>query len=246
MDVRTARADGVLVGGEEPLTAATAGGHLELISEFEVGVDGHVNPHQHPTHEFYLVTAGRGLMTIAGEEREIGVGDLVVIASGAVHSLRPAGQEAIRCFCFAVADADAPPIDYGSDGEDTPAPAPAQAPAPVAPGLEVRSAAAITPSLEHRGTVAVWWIVPPRALRDVTLGGRLGSVTAVTLSAGDHDVAPRPAQHVYAVLEGTAEVACDSERRAVATGDVVLVGPHHAHRLTGDARVLAVAYEVAA
>jgi mannose-6-phosphate isomerase-like protein (cupin superfamily) len=244
MDIRAAHADGVLVAGEDPLVAATAGGHLELISEFEVGVDGHVNPHQHPTHEFYLVTAGRGLMTIAGEEREIGVGDLVVIASGAVHSLRPAGQEAIRCFCFAVADAGAPPIDYGSDGEGTPAPA--QAPAQVAPGLEVRAAAAIAPSLEHRGTVAVWWIVPSRALRDVTLGGRLGPVATLTLSAGELDVAARPAQHVYAVLDGTAEVACGSERRAVATGDVVLVGPHHAHRLTGDARVLAVAYEVAA
>ena len=49
----------------------TDGGFLELVSEFEVAGGGLVDPHSHPTHEFYYVTAGRGLMTIDGEEREI-------------------------------------------------------------------------------------------------------------------------------------------------------------------------------
>ena len=57
----------------------TAGGHLELVSEFEVAGGGLVDPHSHPTHEFYYVTAGKGIMTIAGEEREISQGDLVHI-----------------------------------------------------------------------------------------------------------------------------------------------------------------------
>ena len=34
----------------------TKGGHLELVSEFEVAGGGFVDPHQHPTHEFYYVT----------------------------------------------------------------------------------------------------------------------------------------------------------------------------------------------
>ena len=34
----------------------TRGGHLELVSEFEVAGGGLVDPHQHPTHEFYYVT----------------------------------------------------------------------------------------------------------------------------------------------------------------------------------------------
>src|SRR4029077_5203781 len=67
----------------------TAGGHLELVSEFEVSGGGFVDPHSHPTHEFYYVTAGRGLMTIADETREIAQGDLVHIPPDAVHSLRP-------------------------------------------------------------------------------------------------------------------------------------------------------------
>ena len=36
----------------------TKGGHLELVSEFEVAGGGFVDPHHHPTHEFYYVTVG--------------------------------------------------------------------------------------------------------------------------------------------------------------------------------------------
>ena len=91
----------------------TAGGHLELVSEFEVSGGGFVDPHSHPTHEFYYVTAGRGLMTIGDETREIAQGDLVNIPPDAVHSLRPVSDHApIHCFCFAVAVPGAGAIDY--------------------------------------------------------------------------------------------------------------------------------------
>ena len=76
---------------------------------------GLVDPHHHPTHEFYYVTAGRGLMTIGDETREIAQGDLVHIPPDAVHSLRPVSDHApIHCFCFAVAVAGAGEIDYTS------------------------------------------------------------------------------------------------------------------------------------
>ena len=91
----------------------TAGGHLELVSEFEVSGGGFVDPHSHPTHELYYVTSGRGLMTIGDETREIAQGDLVHIPPDAVHSLRPVSDHAaIHCFCFAVAVAGAGEIDY--------------------------------------------------------------------------------------------------------------------------------------
>ena len=38
----------------------TLGGHLELVSEFEVMGGGEVHPHNHPTFEFYYVLSGRG------------------------------------------------------------------------------------------------------------------------------------------------------------------------------------------
>ena len=47
----------------------TDGGYLELANEFEVAVGGEVFPHTHPTHEFYFVMTGEGVMTIADEER---------------------------------------------------------------------------------------------------------------------------------------------------------------------------------
>jgi quercetin dioxygenase-like cupin family protein len=91
----------------------TDGGYLELVSEFEVAGGGMVDPHAHPTHEFYYVTAGRGIMRIGEEEREIGPGDLVHIPPNAVHSLRPVSANApIHCFCFAVGLPGAGPVDY--------------------------------------------------------------------------------------------------------------------------------------
>jgi quercetin dioxygenase-like cupin family protein len=94
----------------------TEGGFLELVSEFEVQGGSQVNPHKHPTHEFYYVTNGRGIMVIEGEECPISQGDLVHIPPDAVHSLRPISKNAsIHCFCFAVAVKGAPPIDYTSN-----------------------------------------------------------------------------------------------------------------------------------
>jgi len=91
----------------------TRGGHLELVSEFEVAGGGMVDPHNHPTHEFYYVTSGRGIMAIGDEEREIRQGDLVHIPPSMVHSLRPVSDNApIHCFCFAVAEPGAGPVDY--------------------------------------------------------------------------------------------------------------------------------------
>ena len=92
--------------------AITDGGFLELVSEFEVAGGGEVDPHSHPTHEFYYVTSGRGLMRIADEEHEIVQGDLVHIPPNAVHSLRPISDHApIHCFCFAVGLKDAGEVD---------------------------------------------------------------------------------------------------------------------------------------
>jgi quercetin dioxygenase-like cupin family protein len=94
----------------------TLGGHLELVSEFEVLGDGEVHPHKHPTFEFYYVLFGRGIMTIEGESREIRQGDLVKIPPGAVHSLKPASRNAsIRCLAFAMAVEGAPVVDYSSE-----------------------------------------------------------------------------------------------------------------------------------
>ena len=90
----------------------TEGGYLELANEFEVPVGGEVYPHTHPTHEFYFVMTGRGVMTVGDDHRDVAPGDLVYIPPEAVHSLRPSGGDPIHCFCFAVGLAGAGVIDY--------------------------------------------------------------------------------------------------------------------------------------
>ena len=54
------------------MNAITRGGSLELVNEFEVAPGSAVYPHEHPTHEFYFVMSGRGVMTVADEDRPVG------------------------------------------------------------------------------------------------------------------------------------------------------------------------------
>ena len=91
----------------------TDGGFLELVNEFEVAAGGHVNPHSHPTHEFYYVLRGRGVMTVGDEDRTIAQGDLVYIPPDVVHSLRTLTEHTgIHCFCFAIGVKGGGSIDY--------------------------------------------------------------------------------------------------------------------------------------
>jgi mannose-6-phosphate isomerase-like protein (cupin superfamily) len=74
-----------------------------------------VHPHAHPTHEWYYVTAGRGVMTVGDDDRDITQGDLVYIPPNVVHSLRPVTDNApIRCFCFAFGERGIGSIDYST------------------------------------------------------------------------------------------------------------------------------------
>jgi quercetin dioxygenase-like cupin family protein len=91
----------------------TAGGSLELVNEFEITGGGAVDPHTHPTHEFYYVLYGQGEMIIGDEHREVRQGDLVYIPPNEVHSLVAGSKNApIRCFCFAIACPEAGAINY--------------------------------------------------------------------------------------------------------------------------------------
>ena len=98
------------------MKSQTIGGYLELVSEFEVVGGGEVHSHQHHTYEFYYVTSGRGIMTIAGESREIRQGDLVMIPPDAMHSLKPVSDNAsIHCLAFAIGLKDTPEVNYSSE-----------------------------------------------------------------------------------------------------------------------------------
>ena len=99
----------------QELREATEGGFLELVSEWEVAGGGAVDAHSHPTHEFYYILSGRGIMKIADEEREVGQGDLIRIPPDTVHSIWPLTAHArLRGLAFAVGIDGAGPVDYTS------------------------------------------------------------------------------------------------------------------------------------
>jgi len=103
-----------LVGPQE-MRQATDGGFLELVSEWEVAGGGLVDPHSHPTHEFYYILSGRGIMKIGDEERTVGQGDLVYTPPDTTHSIWPTTDNApLRGLAFAIGVKDAGPVDYTS------------------------------------------------------------------------------------------------------------------------------------
>ncbi len=69
------------------------------------------DPHCHPqAEEIYYVLRGRGVMTLAGEQREVGPGDGILIPPGTRHAIRNVGQESLVILCCC-----APPYSH----EDT-------------------------------------------------------------------------------------------------------------------------------
>lgn len=93
----------------------SVGGHLELICEWEIEGGGEVFPHTHPTHEYYYILSGRGIITLEGEDREVRQGDLVYIPPDKLHSARTTSKNTgLRAVSFAVALPGAGPIDYTS------------------------------------------------------------------------------------------------------------------------------------
>lgn len=93
----------------DELRDATEGGFLELICEMHIVAGGLMGEHSHPTHEYYYVIEGEGIMQVGDETREIDHGDLVYIPPDVPHSLRPSTADGtMRIFVFAIGLPGAP------------------------------------------------------------------------------------------------------------------------------------------
>jgi mannose-6-phosphate isomerase-like protein (cupin superfamily) len=83
------------------------------VSEWEIAGGGAVDAHSHPTHEFYYIIAGHGIMKIADEEREVHAGDLVYTPPDTTHSIWPASEHApLRGLAFAIGTPGSGKVDY--------------------------------------------------------------------------------------------------------------------------------------
>lgn len=99
----------------QEMREATEGGFLELVSEWQVDGGGLVDPHHHPTHEFYYILSGRGIMRIGAEEHTVGQGDLIYTPPDTTHSIWPvSGHAPLRGLAFATGVKGAGPVDYTS------------------------------------------------------------------------------------------------------------------------------------
>ena len=61
----------------------------------EVAPGSRQRPHDHPSEQVYVITAGRGRMLVGEEEREVGAGDLIYVPSGAIPCIENASEEVL-------------------------------------------------------------------------------------------------------------------------------------------------------
>lgn len=81
----------------------------QSVAEATVPPGASTTAHHHVrSEEVYLVTAGRGLLRIGAEEREVGPGDCAAIPPGTVHQLTNTGSEDLVVVCCS-----SPPYSHG-------------------------------------------------------------------------------------------------------------------------------------
>lgn len=57
--------------------------------------------HSHEPEQIYFLIEGRGVMTVGGEEAEVGAGECIFVPSGEPHGLRNTGPGRLRYFSAA-------------------------------------------------------------------------------------------------------------------------------------------------
>lgn len=82
------------------LDASNAPVAKQSLAEATLPAGAATDRHYHMlSEEFYYLLAGRGLMEIDGEEREVGPGDAVLIPAGAWHQIRTIEPLQFLCCC---------------------------------------------------------------------------------------------------------------------------------------------------
>ena len=96
----------------DKLRKMTEGGFLELICEMHIVAGGHMGSHSHPTHEYYYILDGDGIMEIEDKKRDVHVGDLIYIPPNEMHALTPSPPtSSMKVFVFAMGLPGAPKVE---------------------------------------------------------------------------------------------------------------------------------------
>lgn len=72
----------------------------QSLAEARLPPGGSTAPHHHPkTEEIYYILEGEGRMKIAGETKDVSVGDAIAIPPGAVHTITNTGPATLKFLC---------------------------------------------------------------------------------------------------------------------------------------------------
>jgi quercetin dioxygenase-like cupin family protein len=114
--------------------------------------------------------------------------------------------------------------------------------------VNVRSVEEVAPLPMHQGTVPVWWLVEPRALKEATAGGYLELVAEFGVEAGGE---LHPHSHhtheFYYLISGRAVMTIGDESREVVPGDLIHIPPDAVHTIrpiSGNAGIRALVFAV--
>ena len=98
--------------------------------------------------------------------------------------------------------------------------------------MDVRSIEDVRPSPMHQGTVPVWWLWEPRALKEATAGGYLELIAEFAVEAGGQ---LHPHSHhtheFYYVVSGRGVMILEGEEREVVPGDLIHIPPDALHSM---------------
>ncbi|AKS33842.1 hypothetical protein AFA91_20325 [Mycolicibacterium goodii] len=80
----------------------TTGTYMALAGVFQVQAGQKLKAHHHPTHEYWFVIEGRGVMQVADEARVIEVGDLIYTPPNTPHQVIADASGNFRAFVYAL------------------------------------------------------------------------------------------------------------------------------------------------
>jgi quercetin dioxygenase-like cupin family protein len=86
---------------KESLQEQTSGTYLGLAGVFEVRPGATLAAHRHPTHEYWFVLEGSGVMQVGDEAEHIMVGDLIYTTPNTPHMFTADQGATFRAFVFA-------------------------------------------------------------------------------------------------------------------------------------------------
>jgi quercetin dioxygenase-like cupin family protein len=104
-----------------------------------------------------------------------------------------------------------------------------------APRPQVTSIRDSEPVIEHHGTVPIWDLLPPDALREQTEGGFLELICEMHIDPhGEMGRHHHPTHEYYYVIEGEGTIDLGDETRRVGPGDLIYTPPDVPHAMRPD------------